>query len=176
MARVLGTFLSTAYGPPWVGIQGTGVTATGIDLRDGRPHYVVAVDPSVIPLHSALQIDPNPFGSIVIFRAEDTGSAIKGRRIDFYDWRGRARQLAWGQRNVRVVLLEGNPSRPSSPPILPGVPVLPPYPGGKEQPIPTGEAQTDYAPIIRATAEHLNASMRHVHGLASIIRHLPRNG
>jgi 3D (Asp-Asp-Asp) domain-containing protein len=98
-----GGFVSTAYGPPWGGIEGTGTTATGINLRKSPHVYLVAVDPSVIPLHSRLKINPNPFGNYSgPFAAEDTGGAIKGNRIDFYDWKGRADQNAWGVRNVLV--------------------------------------------------------------------------
>jgi 3D (Asp-Asp-Asp) domain-containing protein len=97
-----GKFLSSAYGPPWGGIQGTGVTATGIDLRGNPARHLVAVDPSVIALHSKLKIWPNPFGYRGAFAAEDTGGAIKGNRIDFYDWLGRAHQQAWGMRNVDI--------------------------------------------------------------------------
>lgn len=97
-----GVFSSTAYGPPWTGINGGGVTATGVDLR-ANPHVLgVAVDPSVIKLGSSLNIDPNPFDTNKAFQAFDTGSAIQGRRIDFYDWRGRPAQYDWGTRNVHV--------------------------------------------------------------------------
>jgi TP901 family phage tail tape measure protein len=102
-----GRFNATAYGPPWGGIQGGGTTATGIDLH-GAPHkLIVAVDPSVIPLHSRLSIWPNPFSTHKPFAAEDTGGAIKGNRIDFYDWRGRSAQLGWGYRQVLVEMLGG---------------------------------------------------------------------
>lgn len=95
-------FVSTAYGPPWGGIQGTGTTATGIDLH-GNPHkYLVAVDPGTIPLHSKLGIWPNPFSYLGAFAAEDTGGAIDGNRIDFYDWRGRGKQIGWGRKTVSV--------------------------------------------------------------------------
>lgn len=97
-----GGFVSTAYGPPWGGSEGTGTTATGIDLHNSPKVYIVAVDPSVIPLHSKLSINPNPFGYAGNFAAEDTGGAIKGNRIDFYDWKGRADQNAWGRRSVTV--------------------------------------------------------------------------
>lgn len=97
-----GGFVSTAYGPPWTGINGTGVTATEVDLTSSPHKYIVAVDPSVIPLHSKLGIHPNPFHTNEPFAAEDTGSAIQGKRIDFYDWRGRASQLGWGRRTVTV--------------------------------------------------------------------------
>lgn len=97
-----GKFVSTAYGPPWGGIEGGGTTATGIDLH-GAPHkLIVATDPSVIPMHSELHISPNPFNTRGTFQAEDTGGAIKGNRIDFYDWLGRSHQNAWGRRNVNV--------------------------------------------------------------------------
>lgn len=102
--RNLGTFESTSYGPPWGGIQGTGVTANGTDLRSGRQVYGVAVDPGVIPLGSHLYITPNPFNHPGTFVAFDTGGAIDGKRIDFYDWRGRKKQNGWGRRTVTVQL------------------------------------------------------------------------
>ncbi len=100
-------FTATAYGPPWGGINGGGVTASGVGLgitRGGgyRRVYGVAVDPRVIPLGSSRRIWPNPFGYRGRFRAFDTGGAIKGNRIDFYDWRGRSHQYGWGRRTVRV--------------------------------------------------------------------------
>jgi 3D (Asp-Asp-Asp) domain-containing protein len=98
----LGRFTATSYGPPWGGIQGTGVTATGVNLR-GAPHrYGIAVDPRVIPLGSRVKVHPNPFGYDGYFTAFDTGGAIKGHHIDFYDWRGRAAQNGWGARTVRI--------------------------------------------------------------------------
>lgn len=62
----------------------TGVTATGLDVRqhitvDGR--RVVAVDPAVIPLGTALTIRLAD-GSEIDAIAADTGGAIKGVRID----------------------------------------------------------------------------------------------
>lgn len=99
----VGGFIATAYGPPWGGIEGEGTTATGVNLKGDEPAYIVAVDPGVIPLHSKLKIWPNPFNNRdIVFSAEDTGGAIRGRRIDFYDWRGRDSQNAWGRRAVQV--------------------------------------------------------------------------
>lgn len=98
----LGTFQSTSYGPPWNPMNGTGVTAGGTDLKSSPRKYIVAVDPSVIPLGTKLRIWPNPFNHRGDFIADDTGGAIKGKRIDFYDWRGRVRQNAWGRRPVTV--------------------------------------------------------------------------
>jgi len=103
----LGRFDATSYGPPWGGIQGTGVTATGVNLKSNPHMYGVAVDPSRIPLGSKLKITPNPFGTSSAFTAFDTGGAIKGNRIDFYDWRGRATQNKWGHRSVSVSTVGG---------------------------------------------------------------------
>jgi 3D (Asp-Asp-Asp) domain-containing protein len=100
--RVSGRFMSTSYGPPWGGIQGGGTTATGVNLRRSPHVYGVAVDPSVIPLGTQVYATPNPFGRSGPFRAFDTGDAIKGNRLDFYDWRGRKKQNAWGRKMVRV--------------------------------------------------------------------------
>lgn len=105
----LGTFTSTAYGPPWDSMQGTGVTSGGTDLRPAKPAYIVAVDPAVIPLGSRLRITPNPFNYSGAFLADDTGGAIKGKRIDFYDWRGRSSQTSWGVRSVQVATDAGAP-------------------------------------------------------------------
>lgn len=61
----------------------TGITATGVDVR-GSIYYqgmrVIAVDPSVIPLHSIVQFELN--GQKVKAIAIDTGGAIKGHKID----------------------------------------------------------------------------------------------
>lgn len=97
-----GTFESTAYGPPWNAMNGTGVTRDGTDLRPAKQAYGIAVDPRRIRLGSKVYAWPNPFGRRGPFKAFDTGGAIKGNRIDFYDWRGRARQNAWGRRSVTV--------------------------------------------------------------------------
>jgi 3D (Asp-Asp-Asp) domain-containing protein len=78
------------------------VTATGLDLRSDPQLYEVAVDPTVIPLGSYVYVTPNPFGTASAFYAGDTGGAIKGDHVDIYDWRGRADQDAWGERQVTV--------------------------------------------------------------------------
>ena len=94
-----GAYRSTAYGPPWGGIQGAGVaTAGGIRIDGGAPRkYIIAADPRVIALGQWVYAWPNPFGWRGAFLAADTGGAIKGRAIDFYDWRGRAYQNRWNQ-------------------------------------------------------------------------------
>lgn len=54
-----------------------GITFTG---TTARPFYTLAVDPEVIPLGTLVVIE----GFSGVFRAEDTGSAIKGNRIDIF--------------------------------------------------------------------------------------------
>lgn len=125
--KYLGQFVATAYGPPWVGIQGSGVTADGTDLRPAKQVYGVAVDPSVVPLGTYLNIQPNPFGHSGTFKAFDTGGAIKGKRIDFYDWRGRPSQQKWGKKTVQVYQA-ASPSSQVSPPATGGGIHLPSIP------------------------------------------------
>ncbi len=64
-----GNWIATSYGPPWGGIQGDGITATGLDLTAGQPAYEIAVDPTVIPLRSFEHVTPNPFGTNHAFYA-----------------------------------------------------------------------------------------------------------
>lgn len=96
------TFVATSYGPPWGGIEGGGITALGVDLRAGPAIHGIAADPGVLRLGSRVKVWPNPFGHTGRFRVFDTGGAIRGNRLDFYDWRGRAAQNGWGRRTVRV--------------------------------------------------------------------------
>ena len=56
---------------------GTGITASG---RWVTPYVSCAVDPDVIPLGSTIMIEHN--GEMVYLRADDTGPAIKGNRLD----------------------------------------------------------------------------------------------
>ena len=70
-----GPWIATAYGPPWDAINGSGITATGLNLTAGPPAYEIAVDPSVIALQSFVHVSPNPFGTDRAFYAGDTGGA-----------------------------------------------------------------------------------------------------
>jgi 3D (Asp-Asp-Asp) domain-containing protein len=71
-----------------------GVTSTGARARAGR---TIAVDPRMIPLGSRIDIA----GIGGEFIAEDTGGAIRGRRIDLYmDDVDDA--LEWGVREVEI--------------------------------------------------------------------------
>lgn len=105
--RVL-TVVATAYD---AGFESTGknpgdpyygITRSGTKVRPG----VIAVDPKVIPLGSRLYIESLDgkvsYGYAV---AEDTGSAIKGNRIDIY-YESRSDALKFGRKNLRVYVLE----------------------------------------------------------------------
>ena len=56
---------------------GNGITASG---RRVTPYVSCAVDPDVIPLGSTVMLEYN--GEMVYLRADDTGQAIKGNRLD----------------------------------------------------------------------------------------------
>lgn len=70
--------MATAYTPFCNGCSG--ITATGIDVRNTQPN-IIAVDPSVIPLGTKVEIllDGTSIGYYI---AADTGGAIKGYKID----------------------------------------------------------------------------------------------
>lgn len=73
----LGEFRLTAYCncSTCCGVWAGGATASGKMPREGR---TIAVDTSVIPLGATVEINGHTY------IAEDTGSAIKGNRIDVY--------------------------------------------------------------------------------------------
>jgi 3D (Asp-Asp-Asp) domain-containing protein/septal ring factor EnvC (AmiA/AmiB activator) len=81
------TVISTAYSLP-------GYTASGLPVGPG----IVAVDPTVIPMGTRMTI-PH-YGEGV---AADTGSAIKGARIDLW-FPTYAQAAAWGAQTVTITL------------------------------------------------------------------------
>lgn len=58
-----------------------GITASGRKVTDDPTCHTVAVDPAVIPLGTYLIIEGYPG---IVFRADDTGSAINGYDIDIF--------------------------------------------------------------------------------------------
>lgn len=88
------TMQSTAYSYSEAGL--TPYTATGIDLR--KNSRVIAVDPSVIPLNSLVEV--SGYGFAV---AGDTGGAIKGNIIDVH-FNTVDECLQWGRRTVTVTV------------------------------------------------------------------------
>lgn len=88
---------ATAYSPDCVGGNRT---ATGTyPRRDPNGISTIAVDPSVIPLGSLVYIDGYGYA-----RAEDTGGAIRGNKIDVFVGSG-SEALSWGRRSVTVYIL-----------------------------------------------------------------------
>ena len=89
------TMRSTAYTSDPSENGGYSTTAMGTAIRYG----VAAVDPNVIPLGTRLYIEGYGYA-----RAEDTGGAIKGNRIDLV-FGSRSQSNNWGRRTVRVTIL-----------------------------------------------------------------------
>lgn len=91
---------ATAYTSGEAGVNKT--TATGKQVQVGY----VAVDPKVIPLGTRLYIEyPNGKWAYGFAVAEDTGGAIKGKRVDLY-FNTLKEAYAFGVRTVRVFVLE----------------------------------------------------------------------
>ncbi len=84
------------------GEPGYGITFSGTKARPG----VIAVDPRVIPLGSKVYVESTDgtrdYGFAI---AEDTGSAIKGNRVDIFIG-DRSSALRYGVRNVRIYVIE----------------------------------------------------------------------
>ncbi|UTR14173.1 peptidoglycan-binding protein [Salipaludibacillus sp. LMS25] len=78
----------------------SGITATGIDLRNNPDEKVIAVDPSVIPLGSIVEVEG--YGRAI---AGDVGGAITGQRIDLHV-PSQEEAIAFGRQNVQVTIIE----------------------------------------------------------------------
>lgn len=93
------TVKATAYTAQCEGC--IGITKTGVDLLANPDERVIAVDPSVIPLGSKVYIEGYGYA-----KAEDTGGAIKGNRIDIY-MQHEQDALAYGVKdNIKVKILQ----------------------------------------------------------------------
>ncbi|ADU31022.1 3D domain-containing protein [Evansella cellulosilytica] len=92
------TFEATAYTANCVGCSG--VTSTGIDLRANPNAKVIAVDPSVIPLGSRVEV--RGYGT---FLAADIGGAIVGNKIDIF-MPNRSDALRFGRQTVQIRVLD----------------------------------------------------------------------
>lgn len=89
---------STAYTAYCNGCSG--ITRTGLDLRNNPNKKVIAVDPNVIPLGSIVEVEG--YGRAI---AGDTGGAIKGNKIDVF-FPNRDQALSWGRRSVNIKIIE----------------------------------------------------------------------
>lgn len=84
------------------GDAGFGITATGVRAKRG----IIAVDPRVIPLGSRVYVEIPGVGADYGYAvAADTGSAIKGNKIDVYLDSSSAVN-SWGVRKVKVYILK----------------------------------------------------------------------
>jgi 3D (Asp-Asp-Asp) domain-containing protein/LysM repeat protein len=88
---------ATAYTADCQGCSGT--TATGVDLKANPDAKVIAVDPSVIPLGSKVYVEGYGYAT-----AADTGSAIKGNRVDIFV-PNEQDAVNWGVKNIKVKIL-----------------------------------------------------------------------
>ncbi|MFJ1102803.1 cell wall-binding protein EntB [Bacillus sp. RA(2023)] len=96
------TVVATAYtaDPNENGTYGGRVlTAMGHDLTDNPNMRIIAVDPKVIPLGSKVWVEG--YGEAI---AGDTGSAIKGNRIDVL-MGSKSKAMNWGRQTVKVKIL-----------------------------------------------------------------------
>jgi len=108
--KVLKNVTLTAY---TAGVESTGksksdpefgITASGAKVKEGR---TIAVDPKVIPIGWWVYIE-----GIGFRRAEDTGSAVKGNKIDVY-YDSRQYALKFGRKKGFTVYVLG-PNKPTA--------------------------------------------------------------
>ncbi|MFV8829719.1 ubiquitin-like domain-containing protein [Alkalihalobacterium sp. APHAB7] len=78
----------------------SGITATGINLKNNRNMKVIAVDPNVIPLGSRVHVEG--YGTAI---AGDTGGAIRGNKIDVHV-PTKSEAYRWGRRTVTITILD----------------------------------------------------------------------
>lgn len=85
------------------GHPGYGITYSGVKVRRDQVS-TIAADPKLFPIGTLLYIPGYGYGVVA-----DTGSAIKGKRIDLYFETIREVYEQWGKRKVSVkVLRRGN--------------------------------------------------------------------
>ncbi|WP_245238108.1 3D domain-containing protein [Paenibacillus etheri] len=79
-----------------------GITYSGVKVRrDKNTVSTIAADPKIIPLGSILYIPGYGYGIVA-----DTGSAIKGRKIDLYFATTKQVYKEWGKKSVVVQLIK----------------------------------------------------------------------
>jgi 3D (Asp-Asp-Asp) domain-containing protein len=77
-----------------------GVTYSGVKVRKGK-FSTIAADPSVFPLGTIMYIPGYGYGVVA-----DTGSAIKGKKIDLYYETVDEVFNQWGKKKVKVIVLK----------------------------------------------------------------------
>jgi 3D (Asp-Asp-Asp) domain-containing protein len=78
----------------------SGITKTGINLRENSDLKVIAVDPNVIKLGTKVHVEG--YGYAI---AGDIGSAIKGNKIDVFI-PTKSEAYKWGRKNVKITIIE----------------------------------------------------------------------
>ena len=78
----------------------SGITATGINLKNNPNLKVIAVDPSVIPLGSKVWVEG--YGYAI---AGDTGGAIKGKKIDLH-FPTKESAYKFGRKQVKIKIID----------------------------------------------------------------------
>ncbi|MDZ5782006.1 3D domain-containing protein [Marinococcus luteus] len=92
------TMEATAYTAECAGCSG--ITATGKNLNNDRDANVIAVDPDVIPLGSTVEVE-----GMGTYKAEDTGGAINGDRIDVHV-PNTSEANSFGRQDVEVTVVD----------------------------------------------------------------------
>lgn len=92
------TVTATAYTAYCNGCSG--ITKTGINLRENSSLKVIAVDPNVIKLGTKVFVEG--YGYAV---AGDTGGAIKGHKIDVFI-PTKSEAFKWGRKTVKISIIE----------------------------------------------------------------------
>lgn len=78
----------------------SGITKTGINLKKNPHLKVIAVDPKVIKLGTKVYVEG--YGYAI---AGDTGSAIKGNKIDLF-MPNQSSALKWGRKTVKIKIFK----------------------------------------------------------------------
>ena len=89
---------ATAYTASCEGCSG--ITSTGINLKENPDAKVISVDPNVIPLGSKVYVEG--YGEAI---AGDTGGSIKGKRIDVFV-PTKEEAIQFGVKQVKVKILD----------------------------------------------------------------------
>lgn len=89
---------ATAYTASCEGCSG--ITSTGINLKENPDAKVISVDPSVIPLGSRVYVEG--YGEAI---AGDTGGGIKGNRIDVFI-PSKQDAINYGVKQLKVTILD----------------------------------------------------------------------
>ena len=78
----------------------SGITATGMDLRNNPNKKVIAVDPNVIPLGTRVHVEG--YGEAI---AGDTGGAIQGHKVDLH-FPTKEEAIQFGRQTVTVTIIQ----------------------------------------------------------------------